>query len=181
MTKPFGFKRKGGTSPPKVLAFGIIDKKIGIFNGNSCLLVPSSLQGTPIAIPLASRFTQGANQDGQFQGCPFLIPLVSAGRARRWNEDASCATFCLLIFFAGIGLAGFSQEASDKKAGDKKVDKKAEAKKPFDAVHDAEIPQKVPITRPEQKKSKHDLSDKFSEDNSPPSSPALDIRAKRAG
>jgi cytochrome c peroxidase len=45
---------------------------------------------------------------------------------------------------------------------------------PFDAVQDAQTPRDVKPTRPEQQKNEHDKADIFSEDTSPPSSPALD-------
>lgn len=43
-----------------------------------------------------------------------------------------------------------------------------------DAIEEAQTPRKVPISRPEQKKSKHDKSNIFKEKNAPDSSPALE-------
>jgi cytochrome c peroxidase len=73
----------------------------------------------------------------------------------------------LLVLLAVVTVEGLSQEKSSKKDGVKK------SVKAFDAIEDAQTPRAVKETRPEQKKSKHDLSDIFSEENSPPSSPAL--------
>ncbi len=44
---------------------------------------------------------------------------------------------------------------------------------PRDAVEEAQTPRKVPVTRPEQKKTAHDKADAFSADNAPSSSPAF--------
>ncbi|HEY2588774.1 MAG TPA: hypothetical protein VGI81_23735 [Tepidisphaeraceae bacterium] len=44
---------------------------------------------------------------------------------------------------------------------------------PHDAVADAQTPQQVPTTRPEQQKSEHDRSDVFTASNAPPSSTAF--------
>ncbi|HEX2999383.1 MAG TPA: hypothetical protein VHR86_04010, partial [Armatimonadota bacterium] len=42
---------------------------------------------------------------------------------------------------------------------------------PPDAVMEAQTPRQVPVVRPEQRKTPHDLSDIFSASNAPPSSP----------
>jgi cytochrome c peroxidase len=72
-------------------------------------------------------------------------------------------------FLAGIGLTVLSQTGADGKKPDKPA-----LKAPFDAIGDAQTPRKVDATRPEQKKTKHDTAGVFGEDDSAPSSPALD-------
>src|SRR5690349_18390661 len=58
--------------------------------------------------------------------------------------------------------------------------KKTEKKKGIpDAVAEAQTPRDVKETRPEQKKTKHDLSDIFKEDNQEPSSPALNDQPEK--
>jgi cytochrome c peroxidase len=59
-----------------------------------------------------------------------------------------------------------------------KIDKKKKTA-PFDAIDDAQTPRAVPVTRPEQKKSKHDQSDIFKADNAAPSSPALESQHEK--
>lgn len=44
---------------------------------------------------------------------------------------------------------------------------------PFDAIQDAQTPRDVPVTRPEQRKTEHDLSDIFNASQAIPSSRAL--------
>lgn len=77
-----------------------------------------------------------------------------------------------VIVVLGAAWFGFSQEGGKDKDPKKKDP-------PFDAVRDVELPRDVPATRPEQKKSKHDLSDIFTEDNSPPSTPALEDQPEK--
>jgi cytochrome c peroxidase len=48
-----------------------------------------------------------------------------------------------------------------------------------DAIEEAQTPKTVQVTRPEQKKSKHDLSDHFKETEAPPSSPALQTQPEQ--
>jgi cytochrome c peroxidase len=45
--------------------------------------------------------------------------------------------------------------------------------RPFDAIAEAQTPKEVPVERPEQKKSAHDLSDIFTQKKAKPSSEAL--------
>lgn len=60
------------------------------------------------------------------------------------------------------------------------IEKKPAKKKVLpDAVEEAQTPRKVAVTRPEQKKSKHDQSDVFKEDNAPPSSPVIDEQPEK--
>src|ERR1043166_3880340 len=54
-----------------------------------------------------------------------------------------------------------------------KKDQPAAKSPAFDVVQDAQTPQQVKETRPEQQKNKHDTSDIFTEDSAPPSSPAF--------
>jgi cytochrome c peroxidase len=87
----------------------------------------------------------------------------------------------------GLGTAGVlaalfllsPSRGGEDRADKATADKKAKADPPFDAVDDAQKPRKVPVKRPEQKKTKHDLSDRFAEDNAPPSSPAIDAQPKK--
>lgn len=53
----------------------------------------------------------------------------------------------------------------------------AKPKAPHEAAADAQTPREVPIERPEQKKTKHDSSDIFKPDKSPPISKALSDQA----
>ena len=69
-----------------------------------------------------------------------------------------------MFVLGGLAVVVFSQERQPGK------DKKPP---PFDAVAEAQTPRDVPATRPEQKKSEHDRSEKFDPDNAPLSSPAL--------
>lgn len=50
---------------------------------------------------------------------------------------------------------------------------------PYDAVADAQIPQAVPIERPEQRKTGHDRSDLFNARQARPSSPAFEDQPKQ--
>ncbi len=49
----------------------------------------------------------------------------------------------------------------------------AQSPRPHDAVADAQTPREVPVERPEQKKSAHDLSDIFAPSKAPPTTKAL--------
>ncbi len=68
------------------------------------------------------------------------------------------------LLAAGFGLGALSGQGGSKKPG----------KKPApDAVAESTQQQEVPASRPEQKLNKHDRSDVFDPDKTPPSSPAL--------
>jgi len=56
----------------------------------------------------------------------------------------------------------------------KQPERRGKAKAPPDAVKEAQTPREVEIKRPEQKLSKHDVSDQFAADNAPESSPFED-------
>ena len=76
--------------------------------------------------------------------------------------------------FAGVfAIAALARLGSQEPApkADPKAPKKAFAA--FDAIEDAQTPRPVVAVRPEQKLTDHDKGD-FSEEASPPSSPALD-------
>jgi cytochrome c peroxidase len=79
-----------------------------------------------------------------------------------------------VVFLAGF-LAGSlvllarSQDAQTKPP--------AKDNPPPDAVADAQTPKEVPVERPEQKKTEHDLSDLFTPGKAPPSSEALGDQA----
>src|SRR5262249_13790945 len=51
--------------------------------------------------------------------------------------------------------------------------KASPSQRPHDAIADAQTPREVPVERPEQKKTAHDLSDIFSPSKALPSSEAL--------
>ena len=75
-----------------------------------------------------------------------------------------------VTILGGLTLAVVAWPSVDEEKKPSQMKKAA----PFDAITDAQTPRSVPVTRPEQKKNKHDQSDIFTEDSSPPSSPALD-------
>src|SRR5262249_32612517 len=65
-----------------------------------------------------------------------------------------------------------ADERTRSTAADEKP-KAALPPRPYDAVAEAQTPKEVPVERPEQKKTAHDLSDSFTSKNAKPSSEAL--------
>jgi cytochrome c peroxidase len=82
-------------------------------------------------------------------------------------------TTLLAVALLGSGLAWVASQ--------EKEDKKPREKAPRDAVADAQTPREVPVERPEQKKTAHDLSDIFAPSKAVPSSEALADQPEHGG
>ncbi len=80
------------------------------------------------------------------------------------NAGNRLALGAVVVVLGIVGLTLSSQ----------KVDKKAPATAPQDAVEEAQTPRQVPPDRPEQKKSQHDRSDAFKAPKARPITAALD-------
>jgi cytochrome c peroxidase len=90
-----------------------------------------------------------------------------------YNRIALAAIFLAGFAAGSLGLFAFSQEA------DRKPTSKGTA--PQDAIVEAQTPKEVPIERPEQKKTAHDLSDIFTNKRALPSSDALVNQPENGG
>jgi cytochrome c peroxidase len=80
-------------------------------------------------------------------------------------------TSSLLAGAIGAALVVAPVLALRTSAGEKP--KAGQPARPYDAVFEAQTPKAVPVERPEQKKTAHDLSDIFTQKNARPSSEAL--------
>jgi cytochrome c peroxidase len=81
------------------------------------------------------------------------------------NRIVLCMVFLAGFLAGGLVLLAHSQEAKTKPP--------AKGTEPPDAIAEAQNPKDVPVERPEQKKTAHDLSDIFAQGKSLPSSEAL--------
>src|SRR4051794_4128911 len=81
------------------------------------------------------------------------------------NRIAVAAAFLTALVAGGLVLVGHSQES-----GKKPVPK---SNAPPDAIAEAQTPKAVPVERPEQKKTSHDLSDIFAPGKALPTTGAL--------
>lgn len=79
----------------------------------------------------------------------------------------------VLLGGSAAGLFVFSQEGERKPTSKSSV--------PWDAIAEAQTPKEVPVERPEQRKTAHDLSDIFSAKRAQPSSQALVNQPEQGG
>src|SRR5438876_6911559 len=92
-------------------------------------------------------------------------PTVTPGGGPMHNRMALGVVFLAGFVAGSLVLLVHSQEAKTKPP--------AKETAPPDAVAEAQTPKEVPVERPEQKKTAHDLSDVFTPGKAPPSSEAL--------
>jgi cytochrome c peroxidase len=90
-----------------------------------------------------------------------------------YNRIALAVVFLAGFAAGSLGLFAFSQEANRKPT--------SQGTAPPDAIADAQTPKEVPVERPEQKKTAHDLSDIFTSKKALPSSDALVNQPEQGG
>jgi cytochrome c peroxidase len=119
------------------------------------------------------RALAGANRwapDGTAFTRGFFPNLILSSRPQEgvFMLNQTRSILALKIFAVTLFLAiwGWSQQAQDKRP--------PQGARTRDAVVDAQTTQSVPITRPEQRKTEHDLSDIFKAPSAESSSPALE-------
>jgi len=81
------------------------------------------------------------------------------------KQTRSIVTLKIFVVILFLAAWGWSQQAPDRRA--------QQGNQTRDAVVDAQTTKDVPITRPEQRKTEHDLSDTFKAPSAESSSPAL--------
>jgi hypothetical protein len=82
-----------------------------------------------------------------------------------WNQPSLTRGLIAAAVGGGLVLTATSWAVQDNAA--------RPVNPPYDAALDAQTPRTVPVDRPEQRKTEHDLSDVFTTPNAPLSSPAL--------
>jgi cytochrome c peroxidase len=81
------------------------------------------------------------------------------------KQTRSIVTLKIFVVILFLAAWGWSQQAPDRQ--------RAQGTQTRDAVVDAQTTKDVPVTRPEQRKTEHDLSDIFKAPSAEPSSPDL--------
>ncbi len=89
------------------------------------------------------------------------------------NRIALAVVFLMGFAAGSLGLFVCSQEA--------KKNPTSKSTAPPDTIAEAQTPKEVPVERPEQKKTAHDLSDIFAPSKAPPSSEALIDQPEQGG
>ena len=95
----------------------------------------------------------------------FCIHCVATGGTSVYKGIPLAVVFLAGFAAGSLGLVVFSQEAGRKST--------ANGTAPPDAIAEAQTPKEVPVERPEQKKTAHDLSDIFAPSNALPITGAL--------
>src|SRR5215475_6390949 len=119
------------------------------------------------------RARWSARTDGRLYGTAFtrgFFPnLILSSRPQEGvdmlNQTRSILALKIFVVTLFLAVWGWSQQAQDKRP--------PQGAPTRDAVVDAQTTQSVPITRPGQRKTEHDLSDIFKAPSAESSSPAL--------